>query len=317
MDWGVVVDDRGVFEFVLIFRDQVSNGMFENVYSPIHGAIVYVAHTEPLKPANKDKDGTSPQPVDPDAMDVDRQLSQPAGTGSGASGSTQNWSGFSTKDIPHSPSDEDGDGDVDMERPLRKVNLQKQEGKHIKQEDLTPLRLHDIWLFDWYQACSLEARPVGGLRHIIMLNIAETHTLQVLTELAAGDNRRWGTWPGTPWLKEDNEPLIGSTLGQSVAKLIVQRPSLFGSQRDLYGGSVWWTPSGQGPGQNAQGTVSMMFTLNDPPMDLINQQWNEVMAGGQTQGGLLGDVGSQRRPGGSSTGEQSSQRRKLIWGQKL
>lgn len=254
--------------------------MFENAYAPHHGAIVYITHTEPLKPAPK---GKQPQPKPANRV--------PEGTGSGVSGSTQDWSDYSTKPVPPEESDPEN-------RPPRKVTLQKQEGKHIKEEDLTPLRLQDVWMFDWYGACQLEGVPVGALKHIILLDITETHTLQVLTELPHGDIRQWGIWPGTEWMKLDNEPLIGTPLGLAVAKLIVQRPGLFGSERDLLGGRVWWTPPAQGAGQDDKGTVSMIFTLSDPPRELIEKQMQEVRS-----------RGPQRLPPGEQAGQ-----RKGIWG---
>lgn len=282
-----------------MFVYQVSNGMFENVYAPTLGAFVYVAHEEPLKHADKGK-----VPKEPGSA-----KEPPKGTGSGASGSTQHWSDYSAKVVP--PEESDGEETIE-------VNLHKHEGDHIKEADLTPIRLHDVWMFDWYQSCKKAGRPVGSLKHIIMPNIAETHTLTVLKELMQGHISWWEPWPGTQWLKEDNQPLIGTLLGTSVAKLIVQRPRLFGSERDLEGGRIWWTPPAPGAPAKDKGTLSMIFTLVDAPKALLEQQQQELNSrggGGHPSPGSPGNVVPQKRPPGSSpAGEPAQQRPKGVWG---
>ncbi|KAM0715830.1 hypothetical protein Q7P37_008344 [Cladosporium fusiforme] len=206
--------------------------------------------------------------------------------------------------------------DEEMGSP-REANLQKHEGKGINEAGLTQLQLQDVWMFDWYQSCKLQGHPVSSLKHIIMLNIAEPHTMDVLKELMDHDISRWGVLPGTAWLEKSNEPLIGSKLGQAIAKLIVQRHRQFGSKRDLYGGRVWRTPPVQGAPQNDPGTVSMMFTLNDPPEELLGMQREEARSRGGSERspvGLSGSFAPQKRPAESAAkGEPASQRRKGSW----
>lgn len=88
---------------------------------------------------------------------------------------TQDWEGFSIK--------EGEDGETDQKH---KVNVHKHEGKQIAEDDLTPVRLPDTWMFDWVRGCKAAGYTVADLKHVIMPNVFETHTLEVLETLMEG-----------------------------------------------------------------------------------------------------------------------------------
>lgn len=275
--------------------------MFENIYSTEHRAIVYWSHREPLKLA-KEPEGQQLAPRPPSKA--------PTGSGIGESGSSQHWSDYPSR------SEED-----EMTDRLQKVRLQKHEGQDIAEEDLTPLRLQDVWNFDWHLECQRTRQPVGNLKFIVLPNIAETHTLAVLTEIAKGDLKGyWYRYPGRLWELDDNEDLIGTPLGVAVAKLIVQHHDLFGAQRTLLGGRVWWTPPATGLPGNNPGKLSMLFMLDDAPKELIEKQRAELSkTSGPDRpqpGSSTGEPSaSQKRPGSLSPEDQPSPQRQRISGQ--
>lgn len=272
--------------------------MFENIYSTEHRAIVYWSHREPLKLA-KEPEGQQP---------ASRPASKaPTGSGIGESGSSQHWSDYASR------SEED-----EMTDRMKKVRLQKHEGQDIAEADLTPLRLQDVWNFDWHSECQRTKQPVSNLKFIVMPNIAETHTLAVLTEIAKGDLKGyWYRWPGRLWELDDNEDLIGIPLGVAVAKLIIQHHDLFGAQRTLLGGRVWWTPPAPGSPEGDAGKLSMLFMLDDAPKELIEKQRAELSkssGSGQPQPGpsTCESSAPHKRPGSSSPEDQPSPQRQRI-----
>lgn len=171
---------------------------------------------------------------------------------------------------------DDEDGDHPMGTRKKPLNINKHEGNQIKEDDLTPIRLEEVWAFDWVRLCKAAQHPFSDLKYIILPNIAETHTLAVLKELKEDEIHEYGPWPGTKFLLDGNEPYVGTRLGVSVAKLIVQRHELFGPQRTLVGGQIWWTPSPPGSPQRHSGDLSMMWVLDDPPRDLVQKQRNAL-----------------------------------------
>lgn len=201
----------------------------------------------------------------------------------GMSSLTNDWEGFSIR--------QGEDGETDQKHD---VNLHKHKGKQIAEEDMTPVRLPDTWMFDWVRVCKAAGHPVADLKHVIMPNVLETHTLEVLETLMEGRLEDWGPWPGQGFAIKHNEPILGTPLGVSVAKLIVQRHEMFGPERTLVGGNVWWTPPPAGSPEGTRGAVGLLLSLDDAPAELLQQQRAALPA--RDQAGSSQPGGTGKRP---------------------
>lgn len=143
-------------------------------------------------------------------------------------------------------------------------------GAWLPPNQVTPLKyVSDVMFLNWVYECrQLKVSP-ASLKYYLVPNIINIDTRDAVRKATGGFLvKKLPAWPGVVFTKDkDGEKfsaLLGTPVGSSIARMLVQRKSTMGRDRSIVGVRVWSESPGSDRWFKEHGPVlSMLFELSD------------------------------------------------------